>query len=72
MSIFLSNYYLDDIDTLFDNGYARYGDDMFFDLTIHDKDILLQTLIKELNNLNLVLNKDKIRVINTGEFLKNV
>ena len=46
--------------------------DKFFDLTIHDKDILLQTLIKELNNLNLVLNKDKIRVINTGEFLKNV
>ncbi|MDR0726545.1 MAG: hypothetical protein LBF37_00610 [Rickettsiales bacterium] len=64
MSVLLSNYYLDEIDAKFDNSYARFGDDMFFDLNIYNQQDVINTLEAELKKLNLKINKSKMKIIN--------
>lgn len=64
MSVLLSNYYLDEIDGMFDNGYARFGDDMFFDLNIYNQQEIINILEHELKKLNLKINKSKMKTIN--------
>lgn len=63
MSILLSNYYLDSIDKEFKAGYARYGDDFFFDLNIYDEKELVKKMKEMLKELNLEINESKIKII---------
>ncbi len=56
VSVFMTNYYLKDIDSMFIDGYARFGDDMFFNLDIYNADEIIY-------NVGL-LNDSKIQIIN--------
>lgn len=64
MSVFLSNYYLNAIDAKFDNGYARFGDDMFFDLNVYNQPEIISIIEDEFKKLNLKINKSKMKIIN--------
>jgi hypothetical protein len=66
MSIFFVNYYMEEIDRLFEIGFARYSDDMFFNMDIYDKNKIIPMMEAELDKLHLSINKDKIKVIENG------
>jgi hypothetical protein len=63
LTVFMTNYYLYDIDSMFSDGYARFGDDMFFNLDIHNKEEIIKKVGSELKKLNLSFNDSKMRII---------
>lgn len=69
LSPILSNYYLSDIDVLFDKNYARFSDDMFFAISSEEEaSAITSELQKHLAEINLSINLNKTRIIDAKEF----
>lgn len=66
LSPILSNVYLHPFDELFQTGYVRFSDDMFFfDYeSEEEREELLSKIIEKLTDLHLSLNSKKTRIIN--------
>lgn len=72
LSALLSDFYLSPIDLLFENGYARFSDDMFFAIK-HSEEVnaIMDKITPVLTNLKLKINKSKQEII-TDRNIENI
>lgn len=69
LSPILSNYYLSELDDMFELGYARFSDDMFFAMNDpNEKDAIINTVSAKLEKLNLSINFEKTVVTDATNF----
>lgn len=60
LSPLLSNYYLTEIDNMFESEYARFSDDMFFAINSeNEKDAIIHKVSDKLAAINLSINFEK-------------